>query len=230
MPDVVMFADTLRSPELRHEVPLLAPDPLDLRGAERDAARLRRVARGSAARGDRRAAVARVRGPRQRRADRRRARPRERELELVAARLPQGWASPSATVPRTFPLAVADHLRATGRRARRPTAALFDRRRRVKTEAELAGIRRAVARDRARVRAREGAARPGPADLRGPQGGDQPRLRGGRACAVPDPPLVSHGAADDRRPRSGLAGRSRPASPSCSTSFPRIPSRAASRT
>jgi len=28
MPDVVMFADTFRSPELRHEVPLSAPDAM----------------------------------------------------------------------------------------------------------------------------------------------------------------------------------------------------------
>ena len=27
VPDVVMFADTFRSPELRHEVPVAIPDP-----------------------------------------------------------------------------------------------------------------------------------------------------------------------------------------------------------
>ena len=34
MPDVLMFADTFRSPELRHEVPLGIPDPFLY--AERD--------------------------------------------------------------------------------------------------------------------------------------------------------------------------------------------------
>ena len=28
MPDVLIFADTIRSPELRHEVPVAVPDPL----------------------------------------------------------------------------------------------------------------------------------------------------------------------------------------------------------
>ena len=34
MPDVLMYADTFRSPELRHEVPLGVPDPFLY--AERD--------------------------------------------------------------------------------------------------------------------------------------------------------------------------------------------------
>ena len=27
MPDVIIFGDTIRSPELRHEVPIAVPDP-----------------------------------------------------------------------------------------------------------------------------------------------------------------------------------------------------------
>ena len=49
-----------------------------------------------------------------------------------------------ATVPVTFPLLIADRLRAAGVELT-PDREFFDRRRRVKTEAERAGIRRAQA-------------------------------------------------------------------------------------
>src|SRR4029079_10622264 len=48
----------------------------------------------------------------------------------------------SAVVPETFPLWLADHLRANGI-ALRVDKDFFDERRRVKNEAELAGMRRA---------------------------------------------------------------------------------------
>jgi Xaa-Pro aminopeptidase len=58
-------------------------------------------------------------------------------------------------VPRSFPLEAADHLRANGIDVR-ADGALFDRRRRRKTESELAGIKRALrASEQAYDRARE---------------------------------------------------------------------------
>ena len=38
MPDVLIVADTIRSPELRHEVPLPVPDPFLYAEAEASAA------------------------------------------------------------------------------------------------------------------------------------------------------------------------------------------------
>jgi Xaa-Pro aminopeptidase len=69
-------------------------------------------------------------------------RPRyEIEVEL-SARAVAKLGLRSANVPADFPLALADRLRADGVELR-PDQALFQRRRRVKSPAELAGIRRA---------------------------------------------------------------------------------------
>jgi Xaa-Pro aminopeptidase len=65
------------------------------------------------------------------------------EIEIeIAARAAAKLGLRSAVVPGDFPLAVADRLRADGVQLR-PDEGIFDQRRRVKTEAELAGIRRA---------------------------------------------------------------------------------------
>jgi Xaa-Pro aminopeptidase len=142
VPDVLIFADTGRSPELRHEVPLAAPDPMAY--LERD--RRRRVYASS------------LEIPRLRELDGLEAVAAEelglddlieagydwhdidRELVLRACR---HFGTQGVVVPRAFPLDAADHLRAN---AVEVTAdgAFFDRRRRQKTEPELAGIRRAV--------------------------------------------------------------------------------------
>jgi Xaa-Pro aminopeptidase len=139
--DVLMYADTFRSPELRHEVPLGVPDPILY--AEKDgephivthsmeAARLAGLGR--------------------------------YELHLLEELgydelIESGVSLPvllaelslrgvravgiaSAVVPETFPLWLADHLRANGVELT-VDRDFFDDRRRVKTEAELAGMRRA---------------------------------------------------------------------------------------
>ena len=68
--------------------------------------------------------------------------PREEvDLEL-AVRAAKEWGVSSAAVPGTFPLELADRLRATGTELT-VDRDLFLQRRRVKTDAELAGIRRA---------------------------------------------------------------------------------------
>ena len=64
------------------------------------------------------------------------------ELELVL-RAARGFEIDEAAVPATFPLELADHLRANGVQVTADRE-LFVARRRVKNEAELAGIRRAL--------------------------------------------------------------------------------------
>ncbi len=191
MPDVLMFADTLRSPELRHEVPLPAPDAMVY--IERNGTRS--VFAGSL------------------------ELPRLAEIDgltcyafedigaddLIAAGL--GWRDREveyvlracrkvgvtrAIVPSTFPLSVADYLRGNGIELE-SDGERFDRRRRTKTEAELAGIRRAVhATELAYARAKELLAE-------GPQTCESLKVAINLVFAeegvlVPDPPLVSHGA------------------------------------
>jgi Xaa-Pro aminopeptidase len=139
--DLLIYGDTVRSPELRHEVPVPVPDPFLY--VERN--------------GSRYAFVGSLEIPRMRELDGLQAVPLD-ELgmdELIA----QGLASDEldrelvlracrrvgideAVAPRTFPLDVADHLRANGVQVR-AHGRVFDARRRVKTEAEREGIRRA---------------------------------------------------------------------------------------
>ncbi|MGZ4289846.1 MAG: M24 family metallopeptidase [Gaiellaceae bacterium] len=141
MPDVLIYADTFRSPELRHEVPLGVPDPI-LYGERNGAKHI--VTHSMEA-------------------------PRLAELGLyelhlmdelgIDELLGSGLSGPeiraelalrgvraigvtSAVVPETFPLWLADHLRANGVELA-VDRDLFEDRRRVKTDAELAGMRRA---------------------------------------------------------------------------------------
>ena len=141
MPDALIYADTFRSPELRHEVPLGVPDPILY--AEKDGTKhivthsmeavrlaelnlyelhlmdelgideLRKSGLGFAA--------------------------LRAELALRGAK---AIGITDAVVPETFPLWLADHLRANGIQLT-VDKHFFDERRRVKTDAELAGMRRA---------------------------------------------------------------------------------------
>src|SRR3954463_2222253 len=143
MPDVLVFADTIRSPELRHEVPVPIPDAFIY--AEKDGARY--VFVGSLE-------IPRIEG-----IDSLVTVPleelgidelysqglswydAERELVVRACRM---IGLEDAVTPRSFPLDAADHLRQNGV-SLRPDGEVFDDRRRVKNESELAGIRRAQA-------------------------------------------------------------------------------------
>jgi Xaa-Pro aminopeptidase len=159
VPDVLIFGDTIRSPELRHEVPITVPDPFVY--VERNGTRTAFVGSLELSRLNELAGLETV--------------PLE-ELgldELVAQGL--SWhelttelvlrACRSAEVesvvtPRDFPLEVADYLRANEIDVR-AQGTLFDSRRRVKTDSELAGIRRALraserAYDAIRARLRQG--------------------------------------------------------------------------
>jgi Xaa-Pro aminopeptidase len=136
-----MYADTFRSPELRHEVPIGVPDPflyLERDGARHisigsmEVARLEELglftvhAHEELGRDELIEAGLTIQQVRE-------------ELALRAVRLVGVTA---ASVPATFPLWLADRLRAEGIELT-VDRDLFDDRRRVKTAAELAGIRRA---------------------------------------------------------------------------------------
>jgi len=143
VPDVLIFADTIRSPELRHEVPVAIPDAFIY--AEKN--------------GSRYVFVGSLEIPRIEQIDGLKTVPleeldidelysrglpwyeAERELVLRACRK---IGVEEAITPREFPLDAADHLRANGITLR-AQGEVFDERRRVKNESELAGIKRAQA-------------------------------------------------------------------------------------
>jgi Xaa-Pro aminopeptidase len=142
VPDVLIYGDSIRSPELRHEVPVPIPDPFLY--AEKDGRRT--VILHSLE-------IARVREE----APRLEIVPLERlgtdelfaqgkqawEIELeIALRGCRELGIERATVPPVFPVAHADHLRANGIDVV-VDRDLFENRRRSKNAAELAGIRRA---------------------------------------------------------------------------------------
>ena len=141
MPDVLIFADTVRSPELRHEVPLAIPDPLVY--VERDGARHVFVTSFEIPRlkgfGGLELAPLEELGLDELLAQGLRWHQLERELALRAC---QRLGVEQAVTPPAFPLDVADHLREHGVRLT-PDAELFEQRRRAKNAAELAGVRRA---------------------------------------------------------------------------------------
>jgi Xaa-Pro aminopeptidase len=141
VPDVLIFADSVRSPEMRHEVPVLVPDPFvyaEVGG--------KRITASTAFEVDRIAEIG----------IEARAWEEFGYDELIAQGLPRHevvWQHvnlnicrdlgiTNALVPGTFPVEVADHLRANGITLT-PDPEFFSSRRRVKNEAELAGIRKA---------------------------------------------------------------------------------------
>ena len=140
MTDVLIHADTFRSPELRHEVALGVPDPFlyaEIGGVRHiviGAMEIPRWPRSATSNFIRsRSSVGRTDrvGPSYARSGARFPSARSRRSGVT-----------SAVVPETFPLWLADLLRAEGVELT-VDGELFDERRRVKTGAELAGIRRA---------------------------------------------------------------------------------------
>jgi Xaa-Pro aminopeptidase len=141
MPDVLIFADTVTSPEMRHEVPILVPDPFLY--VEKDG---KRYSVSTAFEVSRLAELG----------IEAHAWEEFGYDELLEQGLPRyeiTWLHINlnacrelgvdvATVPRLFPLATADHLRANGITLE-PDHYFFSHRRRVKNESELEGIRRA---------------------------------------------------------------------------------------
>jgi Xaa-Pro aminopeptidase len=141
VPDVLIFGDTIRSAELRHEVPLAIPDPFLY--AEHD--------------GERVVVISSLELARVRELEGIRVIPHEEagEHELIAAGVPRGEITTrvsvlackqlgieSAVCPPTFPLELADLLRADGIEVVSDRQ-LFADRRRVKNAMEIEGVRRA---------------------------------------------------------------------------------------
>ena len=159
MPDVLLYGDTYRMPELRHEVPIGIPDPFLY--AEKDG--VKHIVIGSME-------IPRLAelnlfelhpweefGIDELRASGLDVREIRAQIELRAV---GKLGIAAAAVPETFPLWLADLLRDQDVELT-VDADLFDDRRRVKTEAELAGIRKAqraaeAAMDRARELLRGG--------------------------------------------------------------------------
>lgn len=142
MPDVLIVADTVRSPELRHEVPLAVPDPFlyaEVDGKRSvvissfEAGRIRELGTGLEVLTYEDVGVDELL---KRGLD---VYAHERELHLAACRR---LGVEKVVTPTTFSVGVADHLRASGIELTADQR-FFDERRRVKTEHELAGIRRA---------------------------------------------------------------------------------------
>ncbi len=141
MTDILIYGDTVRSPELRHEIPITVPDPFLY--AERN--------------GSRHVYVSSLEISRIRELDGIDGHPyeeagwdeviasgihREDMYKPLVLNAVRALGIESATVPPTFPLELADYLRSEGIEL---TAAreIFSRRRRVKSQVELDGIRRA---------------------------------------------------------------------------------------
>jgi Xaa-Pro aminopeptidase len=141
VPDVLILADTLRSPELRHEVPVTVPDPFLY--IERN--------------GDRHVVISPLEVERVQGRNGLQPHPYEQfgwddlvaqgmameEVELETyVRACKELGVEDAVVPPTFPLEVADRLRANGIEVRADRE-FFVQRRRAKTPAEIEGIKRA---------------------------------------------------------------------------------------
>jgi Xaa-Pro aminopeptidase len=144
MTDILIYGDTVRSPEMRHEVPLTVPDPFLY--AEHDgvrhvvvhsleATRIREL--GADLELTPYEAVAYddliTSGLH-----------REELYKPLVVNACRALGITNAVVPRYFPLELADHLRSEGIELT-PERELFARRRRVKSSVELDGIRRAQA-------------------------------------------------------------------------------------
>src|SRR5919201_1700002 len=140
--DVLIWADSIRSPEIRHEVPVAVPDPFLY--AEHDGKRRTVVTSFELERVTGLGTDLEVLPFEEFGIDQLYAQGMAREqidLELVL-RAARRFGIEQAVVPATFPLAFADYLRAHGVGVEADYE-FFVRRRRVKNDAELAGIRRA---------------------------------------------------------------------------------------
>jgi len=143
MTDILIYGDTVRSPELRHEVPLTVPDPFLY--AEHDGRRSVYVGSLEVAR-IRELAGLDVHPYEEVGYDEVIASGLHREemYKPLVVNACRALGITSAVVPRYFPLELADHLRSEGIELT-PERELFSRRRRVKSAVELDGIRRAQA-------------------------------------------------------------------------------------
>jgi Xaa-Pro aminopeptidase len=139
---VLIVGDTVRTPELRHEVPLAITDPFVY--AEIDGRRIAVIGAMEVSLVDALGAGLEVRPTEEFGADevRRSGLAPRAAADELAIRVVRGLGIERAHVPRAFPLGLADALRSSGV-ALEVDQKLFDDRRRRKSTHELAGIRRA---------------------------------------------------------------------------------------
>jgi Xaa-Pro aminopeptidase len=140
--DVLVYADSMRSPELRHEVPLAVPDPflyIEHEGERHAVVVSFEIDRIEALGVGVKAHPLEEFGYDELLAH---GMTRDEAAREVAVRACRSLGLETAAVPPTFPVELADHLRSHGI-ALEPARELFETRRRVKSEFELAGIRRA---------------------------------------------------------------------------------------
>jgi Xaa-Pro aminopeptidase len=142
MANVLIVGDTIRTPELRHEVPLGIPDAFVY--AELDGRKVVAISSMEAMRVEGLDAGLDVRSTEEFGADEIRRSGVDIHTAAVelAIRIAGGLGIDEATVPRNFPLGIADALRGAGVELT-VDQKLFDDRRRRKSGHELAGIRRA---------------------------------------------------------------------------------------
>jgi Xaa-Pro aminopeptidase len=142
VPDVLIYADTVRSPAMRHEVPILVPDPflyVERNGSRHTVSTSFEVDRIAAIPGGPHAHAAEEFGFDELIAQ---GIPRE-EVDLgVVVNACTAFGVEQAVAPPTFPIAAAERLWQSGIQVTSDRET-FAARRRVKNEAELAGIRRA---------------------------------------------------------------------------------------
>lgn len=139
---VLIHGDTVRTPELRHEVPLGIPDAFVY--AELDGRRVVAISAMEAARVEGLGTDLEVHPIEEFGADelRRSGVDVHTYVNELAVRIARGLGIGEAAVPLRFPLGIADALRSSGVRLE-VDQKLFDDRRRSKSALELAGIRRA---------------------------------------------------------------------------------------
>jgi Xaa-Pro aminopeptidase len=142
MSAILLIGDTMRNPEVRHEVPLGIPDPFVY--AEIDGRRIVAISSMEATRVEALGTGLEVRPLEEFGADeiRRSGLDVHEAAKQLNLRIVQGLGIDRATVPRGFPLGFGDALREAGVELA-VDQKLFDDRRRQKTDHELAGIRRA---------------------------------------------------------------------------------------
>jgi Xaa-Pro aminopeptidase len=143
MPDVLIVGDTVRTPELRHEVPLMIPDPFIY--AEVDGRRLVAIWSMEATRIEAQEPGLETHPLEEFGVDellRQRLDPYAFEDEF-APRVLKSLGVRRAIVPRSFPLGLANAVRSIGIELT-VDQRFFDDRRRVKSNYELDGIRRAL--------------------------------------------------------------------------------------
>jgi Xaa-Pro aminopeptidase len=191
MPDVLIFGDTVRSAELRHEVPVPIPDPFIY--VERNGSRYVFVGSLEVPRIEELDALEVVAieelGVDELIAQGAKRTELDPELLLRACRR---IGVENAITPREFPLELGDYLRANGVSVRADKEA-FDARRRVKTKPELEGVRRAqrsaeAAMDAIRARLLRGGG-VSCEELRA----EANRVFSDHGMIVPDMVIVSHG-------------------------------------